>query len=100
MKISAGAVALFSLLIGACAPEPVSTDTILESDMVKTAADAIRIGVNDCGNVLGERTRDPANWDTHLEKDQWVVSFKKIVSVKVAKSDGRTGDCLVTITAD
>ena len=100
MKSFTSAVVAFSFLAGACAAEVQSGDTIFESDLVKTSADAIRIGVNDCGNVLGERTHNPADWDARLEKDHWVVSFKSIVSVKVAKSDGKIGDCLVTITAD
>ncbi|MBI3678311.1 MAG: hypothetical protein HY243_17005 [Proteobacteria bacterium] len=100
MKNIACAVAALSLLVSACAPDVPSGDPVLESDVVKTEADAIRIGVNACDNTLGERTRNPADWGARLEKDHWVVFFKDIVSVHVAKNDGKTGDCLVVIEAD
>jgi len=74
---------------------------ILPSDAVKTEADAIRLGMKNCGNALNIRP----HWHARLEGDTWVVRNEQdrhtYVELRVRKSDGYDdGNCEVAFTAD
>ena len=65
---------------------------ILPGDTVKTEAQAVRIGMNNCGH---ERD-DPKHWYAHRNGEIWVVRWnvgENSIYAEVRKSDGTFADC-------
>ena len=86
------------LALTACTQAP---NSILSTDTIKTEAEAIQLGIKNCGDALRLRS----NWHARLEGDTWVVCNEQdrhtYVEFRVRKSDGYDdGKCEVAFTAD
>jgi hypothetical protein len=77
-------------------------------DVVRDAPTAIQIGMDVCGKDAGSdwrRDNPVSNWRATLSGDYWDVSEPEgprypsvsVYSVRVAKHDGKTSDCIFSV---
>jgi len=65
---------------------------IFPGDKVKTEAQAVRIGMNNCG----QESDDPKHWYAHRDGEIWIVRWnvgENSIYAEVRKSDGTFADC-------